>query len=214
MGNVQVSLLGSFLCTGLPDVGTQSLAAGGEDNMSASVMGHQLSATGPVNLAVHSHARNVHVLRNLTINLVHHNFSNFDNIHNVIRLVSNFQLANIILLSARCGIECTFVQNDQITFTLLQNISEHGETLSFEFPSFIVFIVKVLSFRQVHRRVKNSFSLLADTFLASGDFVIQVAGDGHLGDFGDLVGGDAPRLNAHDPIVDGEFVLFLGQQLL
>ncbi len=68
VSDVQVSLLFSFLGTSLPDVRSKHLAAGGEDDMSASVMCLKLVATHSIYGTLHVFANDI--LSDLLINFV------------------------------------------------------------------------------------------------------------------------------------------------
>lgn len=59
------------------------------------------------------------------------------------------------------------------------------------------------------RVVKNLFLRLRDTFLAGGNLVVEVARNGLLRNFRDLVCADSPALDGSNPIVNRQFAVLL-----
>jgi hypothetical protein len=78
----------------------------------------------------------------------------------------------------------------------------------------MVLIVKVFGFRIRNSVVEDKFSSFSGLFDSVCDFSVEIVRHWNFADLRDGVCWDSPTLHGHDPIVDGEFALILGDELL
>lgn len=145
------------------------------------MMSLQLSPTIFVNKSSNLSSNNVRVFSfcwDLAIYLMQHDFSYFNNISDIKRLSEAFdrQHSRVMCLAAGVGVECTLVQDDQVTLLLLKHVLVDGDNLPFKVHFVTVLVVEVDCLRQMDRVVQDLLCCLGNALLPSCNLVIQVAG--------------------------------------
>lgn len=71
-----------------------------------------------------------------------------------------------MLLTSRCRVDSTSIKDQDVALVLLQYVFENVYSSSIKVHQAVVFIVKVVSLRQVASLVENSFSCLCYPLLS------------------------------------------------
>ena len=82
-----MSLLLGLLCTSLPDVGSEDLAARSENEMCSGMMSLKLETSFSIYSSIYSFANGVEVLGDFTVKLVKYAFTDLNAINNIKDLV-------------------------------------------------------------------------------------------------------------------------------
>ena len=129
-----MSTLDCLLGTILPDVGAEHLSARSEHDVSASMMSTQLLTSLSVDTYMHGLTLEGIGVRELSVEDVQDDLADLLCIHDLEWLFDSlyFYLTSIVLLSTRCRIDSTAVDNQNISFSTIKNISENIHNLSFK----------------------------------------------------------------------------------
>ena len=214
VGDIQVSHLGSFLGSILPNVGTEHLAARSEDDMGSSVMGLELSSSLGIDHDMGLLALDVAL--DWLVKGVEHNLADLDGVDDLELLLGALKGDNtiVMLLTSRCWVNCRLVQDEEVWNVLLQHVVEDVENLGIELHHLVVLIEEIIGLLQVSGVVEDGLSSLGSSLLSHGDLVVKSLWDWSLDDLGDQIGWDTVRLHTNDPVVKGELTLALLDDLL
>mmetsp|Transcript_400 Transcript_400/g.786 ORF Transcript_400/g.786 Transcript_400/m.786 type:complete len:656 (-) Transcript_400:41-2008(-) len=195
-------------------MGSQHLSAGGEDNVSSGVMSLKLPPSLEVDDDVDLLALAGEI--DFFVEDVENALSDLDGVDDIVDLLASLKLEHsiVVLLPSRGGVDSRSVEDDNVVLVLLKHVAENFYNLCIEVHDGVVLVVDVLGLGDVRGVVEDVLGGLGRALLPDRDLVVEVLGHGRLDHLGDLVGGDAVRLHAHDPVVDGELALALLDDLL
>ena len=178
--DVEMSFPIGLLGTGLPDVGSEDLAARGENNVRSSVMSLELEASLSIDRAIDCLSNGFKVVGEFCVELMEDAFTDLDAINHVVDNIDAFdaKCSDVVGLSTRGWVEAALIENDQVPLVLLLDVGEDGDALRSEVHHAIVIKIDTSRFRQVDRIVENCLWLLHNLLLSRGNLVVEVAWGG------------------------------------
>lgn len=211
MGDVQMGLVNGLLSTSLPDVGSEDLSAGSEDDVGGSVMVSELSSsffidgTSDVQTFI---VRDVFIGKR-SVEDVEDTLADLFTVEDLVGFSVDLEGTNVVLLTTGSGIERTSVKDNNVSSIVLLEISENVQDLALESEFVGVSVEKIVGFSQMGGVVEDDFSNLGSLFLILSNFVVKVIRNGLSTDLGDNIDGDTQTGNGDLPILQFELLLLL-----
>lgn len=211
MGDVQMGLVDGLLSTSLPDVGSEDLSAGSEDDVSGSVMVSELSSSFFIDGTSDFHAfivRNI-VLGKRSVEDVEDTLADLFTVDNGVGFSVDLEGTNIVGLTTGSGVERTSVKDNNVSSIVLLEVGENVQDLALESEIVGVRVEKIVSFSQMGGVVEDDFSNLGSLFLILSNFVVKVIRNGLSTDLGNNIDGNTQTGNSDLPILKFELLLLL-----
>ena len=215
VSNIQVSLFGCLFGTMLPDMWSKNFSTGSKDNVSSSMMGHELLSSLSIDSDMNTLALvSIDISFEWLVKSMKNALSDLDSINNIIVGSIESQDTSVVLLTSRSWIDCTLVQNYNVCSVLLQYIGKNINNLGVKLHLGVILVVEVICLWQVSSVVENSLSLLGSSLLSDSDFKIKIVRNWSLNNIRDLIGWNTMRLHANNPVVNGELSFSLLDDLI
>jgi len=211
MGDVQMGLVNGLLSTSLPDVGSEDLSAGSEDDVGGSVMVSELSSsffidgTSDVQTFI---VRDVFIGKR-SVEDVEDTLADLFTVEDLVGFSVDLEGTNVVLLTTGSGIERTSVKDNNVSSIVLLEVGENVQDLALESEFVGVSVEKIVGFSQMGGIVEDDFSNLGSLFLILSNFVVKVIRNGLSTDLGDNIDGDTQTGNGDLPILQFELLLLL-----
>ena len=218
MGDIEVSLVDLLAGTVLPDVRAEHLAGGSVDKVGGGVVDAELVTTLGIDVAGDGLADELALILHSGGDGVEDARADAGDIDDLVLLAVDNEDAGIVVLATGGGVEGGLVQDDDTEGHL--GVGHDGEdiddgsTLEAVLLVVMVIVVEGDGGGEVGGGVEYGSGSLHGLLLAVVDLVPEVERDISAGHLSDEISGDTEGGDALDPVIEGELVLLLLEDLV